>query len=205
MFEGLKWELGARVSGLFGKNTASNSNVTLEGMVLALKIMNEIPRYTPALKRLGCVEEEAEKFAEILIRAETAGIALTRNNISDIEKVTGASTSDIENALLKWLFSRFLLLEKKMSLTDLEVVNAVHESLYNEGQKNDLDDVSNKIGIPLDVVRNIDSMTDEFLTRWNGQSGASQGSAGDGPKKKPPKTKPITVGDPNASQGSPTP
>lgn len=142
--------------------SASNSNITLGGMALALEIMNEIPHYTPALRRLGSTDEEAKKFARILIRAEKAGIELTRNNISDIEKVTKASTSDIENALLKWLFSRFLLLEKKMSLTDLEVVYAVQESLYNGDQKNNLDDISAKTGIPLDVVRNIDSILSEF-------------------------------------------
>lgn len=203
MFETLRWELGARVSGLFGSASSSSTNVTLSQAIEALDEMNLMSRYTPTFKRLVSSKEDVEKFSRILIRTNKAGIELTRDKIPDIEKATGFDSSDIEDAMMIWLLARFLAGEKKLSLTDLEVVHVVQEALYNEGQKNDLDDVSTKTGIPLNIVQDIDAMMEEFLTRWN--SSAQLTINGGNQKKKPLKTKPITVGDPNASQGTPNP
>lgn len=201
MFETLRWELGAHMSGLFGgASSPSTTNVTLSQAIEALDEMNLMSRYTPTFRRLVSSKEDVEKFSRILIRTKRAGIELTRDKIPDIEKATGFDSSDIEEAMMIWLLAIFLIGEKNLSLPDLEIVHAVQEALYNKGQKNDLDDVSTKTGIPLDIVQNIDAMMEEFLTQWN--SNPQVPITGGNPKKKPPKTKPITVDDPNGSQGS---
>ena len=202
MFETLKWEIGARMSGLFG-GSASNSNITLEGMAQALEEMNLEYRYVPSFKILGSPEDEAKAYAVVVIRANKAGVELSKDNIDKLVEVTRKDKETVEGAIEKWLLIKFLHYEKQLSLKDMKLVYIVQEALYDEDQKNDLDDVAKTTGIPLDVVRNIDSMMEEFLSKWSLTPQAPDG--GSNQKKKPPKTKPIAVGDPNSSQGSPTP
>lgn len=204
MFEGLKWELGARMSGLFG-GSASNSNITLSGMAGALEEMNLESKYIPSFRHLGSPEDEAREFATVVVRAEKAGVELNKQNIDRLVEVTRKDREIVEGAITKRLLIKFLYFEKHLSLTDLDTVYTVQEALYNDDQKNDLDDVAKTTGIPLDVVRDIDNMMEEFLAKWS--VAPSQSITGDSgnQKKKQPKTKPITVGDPNASQGTPTP
>ena len=205
MFETLKWELEACVPKLFNGNS---SGLTLDDLMplgqLDIGEFRFCISRASDFKRLGASEKDAYKCARVIYLAQKMDAELSKDNAHNLETVSGYDTDLIEDAITKWLLIKFLRDEKHMLAKDIELTYKVQEALYNGDQKNDLDDVSRITGIPLDVVRNIDNIMEEFLAKW---SVTPQAPAGDGctQKKKPPKTKPITVGDPNSSQGSPTP
>lgn len=206
MFEGLKWELGARMPRLFGGNS---SGLTLDNLMLLGKLdTNEFSfciSWSPDFKRLGASEKDAYKCARVVYLAHKMNMELIKDNTQNLETVSGYDTDLIEDAITKWLLIKFMRDEKQLLAKDIELTYKVQEALYDGDQKNDLDDVSKATGIPLDVVRNIDNMMEEFLSKWSVGPQTPTGDNGGNQKRKPPKTKPIAVGDPNASQGTPTP
>lgn len=210
MFESFLWETGAILNSTIGnfcsRGTSSgigkNPIAMMDAIAIGLDEFTKIHDYYPSFMELGSPKDEAIAFARIIIRADTAGIELTESNIDRLEPVTRYNKKTMQEAMIKWLLVKFLRREKKLSLADLGIVYKVQEALYSGDQKNDLDDVSKTTGIPLDVVRNIDNMMEEFLSKWSVGPQTPTGDNGGNPKKKPPKTKPITVDDPNGPQGS---
>lgn len=142
--------------------SASNSNVTLSGLAQALEEMNLETRYIPSFKCLGSSEDEARSFATVVVRAEKAGVELNKQNIDKLVKVTRKDRETVNGAIVKWLLVKFLYFEKHLSLRDMETAYAVQEALYNDDQKNDLDDVAKTTGIPFDVVQKMDGILSEF-------------------------------------------
>lgn len=206
MFETLKWEIEARVPKLFGGNS---SGLNLDNLMplsqLDIGEFRFCISWASDFKRLGASEKDAYKCARVIYLAHKMDIELTKDNIHNLETVSGYDADLIDDAITKWLLIKFMRDEKHMLAKDIELTYKVQEALYNGDQKNDLDDVSKNTGIPLDVVRNIDNMMEEFLSKWSVGSPQAPTTNGGNPKKKPPKTKPITVDDPNGPQGSPTP
>lgn len=142
--------------------SASNSNITLEGLAQVLEEMSLEGRYTPSFKMLGSPEDEAKAYAVVVIRANRAGIELSKDNIDKLVEVTRKDKETVEGAIEKWLLIEFLHYEKQLSLKDMKTAYAVQEALYNDDQKNDLDDVAKTTGIPLDVVKKMDGILSEF-------------------------------------------
>ena len=215
MFEMLGWEIGALLGGILGGHGSGYSSSSSENPIKTVRQMGEQfinismlygNEYSPNFKALGCSEAEADIFALIIIKAKKAGLDIIKSNLDKISTVSGYDTDTVDNAIIKYLLDEFLTKEKGMTRADLRTVYTVQEALYRDDKKRDLDDVSKDTGIPLDVVRNIDNMMEEFLSKWSvGNPQAPTNNGGGTQKKKPPKTKPITVDDPNGSQGSPTP
>ena len=213
MFEQLGWEISALLGGILGGHGSGYSSSS-ENPIKTVRQMGEQfinismlygNEYSPNVKALGCSEKEADIFALIIIKAKKAGLDSIKSNLDKISAVSGYDTDTVDNAIVKYLLDSFLTKEKGMTRAELRTVYTVQEALYCQDQKNDLDDVAKTTGVPLDVVRNIDNIMEEFLSKWSVGSPQAPTNNDGNPKKKPPKTKPITVVDPNSSQGSPTP
>lgn len=143
-------------------NTKNGPFAAVRAISDGLEEITKLYDYVPGFRALGLSEDKATTLAQIIIRANKAGVELNEFNINKLEGVTGYNKTVIKEAIIKWRFIQFIKKEKKLSLDDQKVVFKVREALYSGNQKNDLDAVSAKTGIPLDLVQKMDGILSEF-------------------------------------------
>lgn len=217
MFENLMWELkGAASAGIMslaktGKHDNGKGELKkgrFHGLNMAVKKLNVLDTFN-RLIAIGTPETEAEKDANLIFDCKYLGLDLLDDNCIDtIVSRTGFSKDDITEARYSFQLLAFLKENGITSLEDLEFVGMISSLLNTEqGGLKDCDTVAAEHGLPLESVIYVSSLLKKFGDDVNQPLLAKQAPAGDSgnQKRKPPKTKPIAVGDPNVPQGAPTP
>lgn len=180
MFESLFWEIGAAInvgiaSMTCGASAASSIPIKngIPSMSAAFEKVAKIRVITRKLEAVGESTEDAKKFASIIYDCSENGMEITNSNISSIAKKHNLG----EDYVLRIIstYDLLLFLENKGITTEdrLKQIGSISLSLAGDlenGELRDCDDVANELKLPLNEVREVAELLNEFAASFNNKA-----------------------------------